>query len=125
MAWFNSRSVIVKLALTGISCNLPATCKVCRFAGFSSILGCSKCLVKFKSGSFEQKLDYSGYNRQQWPPRTWTTHKDAATCCAMAKPPAEQEQVLSQFGVRFSSLLYFNPIHFHVVDPMPSQSFRT
>ena len=117
----NTRSVVVKLALTGISCDLPAVCKVCGFAGFSSILGCSKCLFKFKSGSFGQKLDYSSYNRHQWPPRTLNAHKAAATQYTMAKTPTEQKRILSQFGVRFSSLLdlpYLDSIRFYVVDPM-------
>ena len=56
----NTGTVVVKLALTGISCDLPAVRKVCGFAGHSSIVGCSKCLYKFKSGTFGQKLDYSG-----------------------------------------------------------------
>lgn len=67
------------------------------------------------------RVDYSGYNRQQWPLRTLTTHKEAATQYAMAKTPTEQKRVLSTFGVRYSSLLnlpYFDPIRFHVVDPM-------
>ena len=117
----NTGSVIVKLALTGISCDLPAVRKVCGFAGFSSILGCSKCLHHFQSGSFGQKLDYSGYNRQLWPLRTLTAHKEAATQYTMAKTPTEQKRILSKFGVRYSSLIdlpYFNPIRFHVVDPM-------
>ena len=117
----NGRSVVVKLALTGISCDLPAVRKVCGFSGFSAILGCSKCLHKFQSRSFGQKLDYSGYNKQHWPARTLSTHKKAATQYSMAKTPAEQKRILSKFGVRYSSLLdlpYFDPIRFHVIDPM-------
>ena len=39
----------------------------------------------------------------------------------MAKTPAEQKRVLSKMGVRYSLLLelpYFDPIRFHVIDPM-------
>ena len=50
----------------GISCDLPVVRKVCGFTGFSSFIGCLKCLFKFKSGSFGQKLDYFGYNKHQW-----------------------------------------------------------
>ena len=55
------RHGLVKAALTGISCDLPAIRKVCGFPGHSAMLGCSKCLHKFKSGSFGEKLDYSGF----------------------------------------------------------------
>ena len=53
-------SILVKLALTGMSCDLPAVRKVCGFTSYSAILGCSKCLHKFKSSSFGQKLDMIG-----------------------------------------------------------------
>ena len=63
-------------------------------------------------------IDISSHN---WPPRTLAEHKDAATQYAMAKSPAEQKRVLSKLGVRYSMLLdlpYFDPIRFHVIDPM-------
>ena len=112
---------VVKLALTGMSCDLPAVRKVCGFSSFSAILGCSKCLYKFKSGAFRQKLDYSGYDRHNWPSRTLAEHKEAATQYAMAKSPAEQKRLPSKLGVHYSMLLelpYFDPIRFHVIDPM-------
>ena len=114
-------SSVVKLALKGISCDLPAVRKVCGFSSFSAILGCSKCLYKFKSSSFGQKLDYSGFDRHKlhnWPPRTLAEQKDAATQYAMAKSPAEQKRVLSKLGVRYLDLPYFDPIRFHVIAPM-------
>ena len=45
----------------------------------------------------------------------------AATEYLMAKSPSEQQRVLSKLGVRYSLLLelpYFDPIRFHVIDPM-------
>lgn len=89
-----------------ISCDLPAVCKVCGFAGLSSILGCSKWLQIFQSHSFGQKLDYSGYNRQLWPLCTLTAHKEAATQYTMAKTPTEQKRILSEFGVSLINLPY-------------------
>ena len=88
---------------------------------FSAILGCSKCLHKFKNGAFGQKLDYSGYDRHSWQLRTLAEHKVAATEYLMAQSPSEQQRVLSKLGVRYSLLLelpYFDPIRFHVIDPM-------
>ena len=99
----------------------PAVRKVCGFSSYSAILGCSKCLHRFKSGSFGQKLDYSGYERRSWPLRNLTQHKEAATQYSTAKTPVEQQRLLSKDGVRYSLLLelpYFNPIRFHVIDPM-------
>jgi len=42
----------LRCALTCVSSDLPATRKVCGFASHSAVMGCSKCKVKFKSGSF-------------------------------------------------------------------------
>ena len=99
-------SVIVKLALTGMSCDIPAVRKVCGFTSYSGILGCSKCLYKFKSSSFGQKLDYSGYDRQKWPLRTLAEHKEAAIQYSMPTSPAEQKRILSKLGVRYSLYVF-------------------
>lgn len=58
--------VPIRCALMCITCDLPATCKVC---GFSFLHGCSKCFKKFTCESFGQKSDYSGYDRDTWPVR--------------------------------------------------------
>ena len=98
----NLASPVVKLALTDMSCDLPAVRKVCGFASYSAILGCSKCLHKFKSGQFGQKLDYSGYDRNGWPVRTLSDHREMATKYLMAKSSAEKQRVLSKLGVWYS-----------------------
>lgn len=104
-----------------MSCDLPAVRKVCGFASYSAILGCSKCLHKFKSGQFGQKLDYSGYDRTGWPVQTLSEHREMAAKYLMVKSSAEKQRVLSKLGVRYFLLLelpYFDPICFHVIDPM-------
>ena len=65
----------LRCALTCVSSDLPATRKVGGFAGHSAAMGCSKCKIKFKSGSFGEKLDYSGYDRNLWQPRDKHSHE--------------------------------------------------
>jgi hypothetical protein len=46
----------------------------------------------------------------------------------MAESPAGQQRVLSKLGVLYSLLLelpYFDPIRFHVIDPMYNSLFGT
>ena len=110
----NSASpVVVKLALTGMSCDLPAVRKVCGFASYSAILGCSKCLHKFKSGQFGQKLDYSGYDRTGWPVRTLSEHREMATKYLMAKSSAEKQSTIKTWSkvlfITGATLFWSNP----------------
>ena len=53
--------ISVRAALIGVVCDIPACHTVCGFTGFQAKLCCSKCLTKFPSGSFGEKLDYSGF----------------------------------------------------------------
>lgn len=52
--WFNGfivstgkSSICIKLALSCVTCDIPATRKVCRFLGHNYELGCNKCWKKF------------------------------------------------------------------------------
>ena len=51
-----------RAALGYISCDIPATRKVCGFYGIKSIIGCSKCFKSFTplTDAFGPSLDYSG-----------------------------------------------------------------
>ena len=116
-----TRRALVKVALTGMSCDLPAVRKVCGFPGHSASLGCSKCLYCYKSGLFGEKLDYSGFDTTEWPARTLDAHRKGATKYEQAQTKSDQHKVFSEYGVRHSILLrlpYFDPIRFHVIDPM-------
>ena len=64
--------VPVRCALLCVSCDLPATRKVCGFTSFSSLQGCSKCMKKFTCEVFGTKSDYSGYEKETWEMRTHT-----------------------------------------------------
>lgn len=121
VSYLPSGHIVVRLALIGLSCDLPAVRKVCGFLGHSAILGCSKCLYHFKSTSFENKLDYPGFDRSTWPERNEHTHRANASKYDMAKTQTERQSISSKCGIRSSLLLqlpYFNPIRYHVVDPM-------
>ena len=47
--------VCIKLALSCITCDIPATRKVCGFFGHNATLGCNKCLKEFDV-TFGEKL---------------------------------------------------------------------
>lgn len=114
-------SVIIRACLMVVCCDLPAVRKLCGFAGHSAIHGCSKCNRTFPSGVFEHKLDYSGYNRENWQARTLAEHNRQSHDYREAKTKTERQLAFSQSGVRFSvlSLLpYFDIIRMHTIDPM-------
>ena len=122
MAQYTSQTFItIRMALICVMCDIPATRKVCGFAGHSACYGCSKCLKKFPSDVFPNKLDYSGYDRESWEPRTPVNYKIQAEQYMKAITKAAQQEVLSECGVRFSILTqlpYFDIVRMHVVDPM-------
>ena len=66
--------VPIRCALLCVSCDLPATRKVCGFTSFSSLHGCSKCMKTFACDTFGSKSDYSGYKRENWDIRTKDQH---------------------------------------------------
>lgn len=120
---YTFKKAIVKVALTGVSCDLPAIRKVCGFPGHSATFGCSKCMERFRqpNASLKDLPNYSGFNRQTWCIRHIDTHRASATQYLGAKTNAEQKDLLKEKGVRYSILLelpYFDPIKFHVIDPM-------
>ena len=58
----------VRAALGYVSCDIPATQKVCGFCGIKAIKGYSKCFKLFTplTDAFGSSLDYSGFNRDSW-----------------------------------------------------------
>ena len=59
----------IKSVVSCITCDIPATRKVAGFLGHNTALGCNKCLKEFDV-SFGEATDYSGYDRQEWTPRS-------------------------------------------------------
>ena len=113
--------VNIKLALACISCDVPATRKVCGFLGHNASFGCNKCLKKFHS-SFGERTDYSGFDRENWTMRTVEQHRKQldhiATKCTKTTSIQEEQ---SKYGVKYSVLLslpYLDPIRFIAIDVM-------
>lgn len=111
----------VRCALTCVTCDLPATRKLCGFKSFSSLHGCSKCFKEFPCDSFGTKSDYSGYNRDQWQKRTHNQHLQQVAEVVAANTASKRDETEKKYGVRYSELLrlpYFDIVSFHVIDPM-------
>ena len=89
------------------------------FANVLLLLGCSKCLKKFKRK--DNKNDYSGFEEDKWQQRSSEEHKYFARETLSAATPTLKNEMESSHDVRYSELhrlLYFNPISMHVVDLM-------
>ena len=123
MIWSNlSQSFVkIRLALICVMCDIPATRKVCGFAGHSATHGCSKCLKEFNFGICDNKLDYSGYDRDSWELRTKDNYNSCSEQYLKAPTKTMKQKVVSDHGVRYSILTqlpYFNIVRMHVIDPM-------
>lgn len=66
-------SYVFRAALLCVSCDISAARKCCRFKSHAARLGCHKCMKIFP-GDFGEKRDYSGFDRQNWKPRTKQSH---------------------------------------------------
>ena len=109
----------VKCALLCVGCDLPAGRKLCGFLGHSARLGCSKCLKEFP-GSVGT-MNYSGFERTQWPIRDNDTHRESVRKILQGKSKQQQNTLESRLGCRYSSLLklpYFDAPRMLIIDPM-------
>ena len=64
-----------RLCIACVTCDIPAMRKICGFLGHSANLGCSRCLKEFPKNGFGDKSDYSGFDKDQWVPRSLRRHK--------------------------------------------------
>ena len=104
---------IIYVALLCLACDLPAGRKVCGFLGHSATLGCSRCMKHF-CGSVGN-MDYSGFNRERWPPRNLNKHRDVKKIRKCKN--ITEARMESQLGVRYSELLrlpYFDLVRMPV-----------
>ena len=107
-------------ALLLASADLPAIRKLCGFKGHSAHRGCSKCF-KYFPGTFSEKTDYSGFDRDSWPPRHNSSHRVHAEMVRKASTQSKHEALATKYGVYYSCLLqleYFDAVRFTVIDPM-------
>lgn len=112
-------SKVIRGALTYISSDIPATRKICGFYGIRAGYGCSKCMKYFPSTSVSN--NYSGFNREQWTPRTLADHNKHINEAKAAKTQTAHERIERKIGARYSQLLrlkYFDVVRYHLVDPM-------
>ena len=126
-AWSNGFNITVdgvdlciKLAISCVTCDIPATRKVAGFLSHNAVLGCNKCLKEFRV-SFGEATDYSGYNRQEWTPRTLQQHLDGLEAIRREVTMTGCKSKEAEKGVRYSVLIdlpYFDPCKFVAIDSM-------
>lgn len=78
-------------------------------------------LTLFKTTTFGDKADCSGFNPAAWPKRSVEEHRRKGMEWKHAKTQVERQKIERESGVRFTKLLrlpYFNSARFSVVDPM-------
>ena len=92
-----------KLALLCVGCDIPASRKLCGFLGHAANVGCNKCKKEFP-GLIGEK-NYGGFNRNLWPDRDNTTHREECKLILESTSKADKERLERQFGTRYSCLL--------------------
>lgn len=110
----------VRLALSCIACDIPASRKVSGFLSHNASLGCHKCFKKFDV-RFGQPSDFSGYDRDNWPLRTGQHHRHLVQEVLKETTKTGISAAESKHGVRYSALLslpYFDPVRFTAIDIM-------
>ena len=104
-----------------ISADIPAARKLCGFKGHSAYRGCSRCLKQFPGG-FGEKKDYSGFDRENWQPRTDRQHRSNARRLESCRTVTSRNKLGEEVGITHRSCLldleYFDIIRFCTVDPM-------
>ena len=111
----------VRALLCCVGSDLPATKKLCGFLSHSANRGCSKCMRSFSSSSFREKLDYSGFDVDNWEARKLEDHKKNAETIQGAATATSRASLEKQYGLRYSVLLclpVFDVIRCHTIDPM-------
>ena len=112
--------ITIRLALSCISCDIPATRKVCGFLGHNARLGCNKCYKNFQVGGTQQN-DFSGFDRELWEERTAKRHRDDCMKIKSCTTKTSSREMESSCGVRPCALLdlpYFDPIKLVAIDAM-------
>ena len=117
----DTSTLFVRAALLCVACDIPAARKVCGFTGHNSFHACSRCFKEFPTAVFGEKPDYTGFERDKWPPRSLQDHKEFAFKHLNSNTRSKQKEIERQHGCRYSVLLelpFFDPIRMCIVDPM-------
>ena len=113
-------NLYVKLAISCVTCDIPATRKVAGFLSHNATLGCNKCLKQFRV-SFGERTDYSGYDRQEWTPHSLQQHLDSLEEVQQEVTKTGHQSKEAEKGVHYSVLIdlpYFDPCKFVAIDSM-------
>ena len=112
--------VRIRVALTCIACDIPASRKVSGFIGHNASLACNKCLKTFPV-QFGTPINYSGFDRENWTPRSCRLHHSHCQEILQATTKSGMRKMESKYGFRYSVLLdlpYFDPVRFTAIDTM-------
>ena len=69
----DSTSEVIRVALLGVACDMPAGRKVCGFLSHSANLGCPRCYCEFSEGGLQR--NYSNFDRSSWVMRNNEKHR--------------------------------------------------
>lgn len=114
-----SEEKLVRCALIGVACDLPAGRKLCGFLSFNARLGCTRCWKEFPGSVGYQ--DFSGFDREKWKHRELSQHRQTVDKLLQCKTKCQVSELESSTGFRVTALLklpYFNPSRMLVIDPM-------
>ena len=109
----------VRCAVLCIACDIPAGRKICGLSSYTAHYACSRC-KRYFPGTFGC-IDYSGFDRNSWPPRTAKEHRSVGTKIRRAETLAEVERIQSEKGYHYAALLnlpYLDVSRMLIVDPM-------
>ena len=127
-SWYNGFTVLmpesvvvtVRVGLSCVACDIPASRKVNGFLGHHTCLACNKCLEEF-SVSFGTPTN-CGLKRSEW---FWGLLQiiTNAWCKEIVKETTEAavKRLESNYGIYYSVLLsssYFDPVRCTAIDPM-------
>ena len=101
--------------------DIPATRKLCGFLGHSAQLGCSKCLKKFSTSGFGERMNFARYNRDDWTLRCSSSHKAQCAEFLTANSKTAIQELEVKYGMRYSALVdlpLYDSIRFAAIDPM-------
>ena len=116
---YSSSTVMLRCALLGVACDLPAAKKTCGFLSHSATLGCSKCYYRFFDG--HGNANYGGdFEREKWQLRSNSKHRADIKKVCQCSTKTSRAKAEMELGCRYSALLdlpYFYPITMMMIDP--------
>ncbi|KAG2191165.1 hypothetical protein INT47_006510 [Mucor saturninus] len=113
--------VRVRAALMCVACDIPAARKTAGFTGHASTNACHKCARQFSVIDGSSKIDYSGFDVENWTPREKAANAVHAEMWFNAESDVERAELEKNNGTRYSELHrlhYFDPVRCTIVDPM-------